>query len=185
MAPSSIGWSVTECVRLAIFAVGNESRGDDALGPRLLRRMESLLGANVVIVADFQLQVEHALDLMEVDLALFIDAAKGQEAPFVFRELVPAPELGLLSHALSPESVLGVFERVTRQPAPDAFVLGISGSRFELGAGLSERAAAAEDAALAFATRLLARPDAAHWRALATAVSWSAAEKTARDSSRG
>ena len=66
--------------RLVIFGYGNPSRGDDALGSLLLARAETevdrLPGLDVALVEDFQLQVEHALDLEDRDLALFIDAAE-------------------------------------------------------------------------------------------------------------
>ena len=48
-----------------IFAVGNESRGDDALGPLLLRELDAWLTASksseqFELLEDFQLQIEHA-----------------------------------------------------------------------------------------------------------------------------
>ena len=54
--------------RLVIFAVGNPSRGDDALGPELLARLADWLAkqnpaVDVELVEDFQLQIEHALDV--------------------------------------------------------------------------------------------------------------------------
>ncbi len=62
-----------------IFAVGNESRGDDALGPLLLRQLESWLAAEdhaeqFELLEEFQLQVEHAMDMKDRKLVLFIDA---------------------------------------------------------------------------------------------------------------
>ena len=55
---------------LVIFAVGNPSRGDDALGPELLARLSAWLESkgkqeNVELIEDFQLQIEHALDLQD------------------------------------------------------------------------------------------------------------------------
>ncbi len=51
-----------------IFAVGNPSRGDDAIGPECYGRLEKLLkneilAGSVELIEDFQLQIEHALDL--------------------------------------------------------------------------------------------------------------------------
>ncbi len=152
---------------VAVFAVGNESRGDDALGPLLLERLEQRFGAGVRAFRDFQFQVEHALDLIGADIALFIDAEQGLETPFRFRELAPARDLEIFSHALSPASILGVFERVLRQAPPPAFALGVAGSRFGLGEPLSPQAAAALDVAFTFAGELVQDPDPVRWRALA------------------
>jgi Ni,Fe-hydrogenase maturation factor len=49
-----------------VLGCGNPSRGDDALGPALLDRVEEWLRLHpdrrVVALGDFQLQVEHTLD---------------------------------------------------------------------------------------------------------------------------
>ncbi len=59
---------------VVVFAVGNPSRGDDALGPLLMAWLEQQARPGVQLVGDFQLQIEHALDLEGHPLALFIDA---------------------------------------------------------------------------------------------------------------
>ena len=54
-----------------VFGYGNLSRGDDALGPLLLEAIERSPKAvleSVEILSDFQLQIEHALDLENRDL---------------------------------------------------------------------------------------------------------------------
>ena len=78
---------------VVILACGNPSRGDDALGPILLDRLQAWLESagcagladDFELIGDFQLQVEHALDLIGRRLALFIDAGQQTPAPFVFR----------------------------------------------------------------------------------------------------
>ena len=91
---------------LVVFAVGNPSRGDDALGPLLMAGLEARAQTGVVLISDFQLQIEHALDLDGCELALFIDAGTGTPAPFEFRETAPAPGRPVSSHSLPPEAVL-------------------------------------------------------------------------------
>ena len=64
---------------VVILACGNPSRGDDALGPLLLEHLEAWLAAEGLsngfeLIGDFQLNIEHALDLAGRRLALFIDA---------------------------------------------------------------------------------------------------------------
>ena len=64
---------------IVVFAVGNPSRGDDAIGPELCGRLENWLknaglAERVELIEDFQLNIEHALDLEGRELALFIDA---------------------------------------------------------------------------------------------------------------
>ena len=64
---------------LLVLAVGNPSRGDDALGPLLLERLQADgwdAGGQVELLCDFQLQVEHTLDLQGRSAVLLVDAAR-------------------------------------------------------------------------------------------------------------
>ncbi len=151
---------------VVILAAGNPSRGDDALGPLLLAELAAAAPDGVTLVEDFQFQIEHALDLVGQDLALFIDAAVSGAAPFRFAELRPARSLAPSSHALSPDAVLQVYAR-TLGPPPPAFVLAIRGESFELGAPLSAAARQHLDAARRHLAACLAEPDAGAWRRLA------------------
>ncbi|MCU0969557.1 MAG: hydrogenase maturation protease [Rubrivivax sp.] len=143
---------------LLILAVGNPSRGDDALGPVLVERLlaEGVgRDGGIELLTDFQLQVEHALDLAGRRAVLFVDAAwpcpaaaGGTPQRIVADEAAP-----LSSHALRPQAVLRVFERVHGAPAPPAWLLAIEGASFELGAPLSDAATAGLDTALAAVRR--------------------------------
>ena len=77
--------------RVVVLACGNVSRGDDAIGPVLLSKINSLGLANLTAVEDYQLQIEHALDIDGRDLVLFVDAGEGTPAPFTFDEIGPSP----------------------------------------------------------------------------------------------
>ena len=153
---------------LVVFAVGNPSRGDDALGPHLLARLEEWLDANgrageVELIEDFQLNIEHALDLEGRQLALFIDAGDNTPAPYTFTRLQPAADLGSSTHALEPGAVLRVFGQTCEGPAPACFVLCVRGETFELGAPLSEAAERYADEAWRLLERLVGRTDVGEW----------------------
>ncbi|MDP3326412.1 MAG: Ni/Fe hydrogenase, partial [Hydrogenophaga sp.] len=65
---------------LLVFGWGNPSRGDDALGPLLVEQLAGLAqmsSGRLECLTDFQLQVEHALDLRGRERVLFVDAAIG------------------------------------------------------------------------------------------------------------
>lgn len=149
---------------LVIFAVGNPSRGDDALGPLLMARLEGRALPGVRLVSDFQLQIEHALDLDGQALILFIDAGTGTPAPFRFSEIFPARGRVLSSHALAPAEVLQVYRDIRHKAPPAAFVLCVRGESFELGESLGSAAAAHLAAADALLERLLADPTVGAWR---------------------
>ncbi len=151
---------------LVCFGYGNPSRGDDALGPLLLERLEDWLNRHpelpVETIADFQLQIEHTLDLQGRDLALFVDADASCGAPFAFTQAAPSLDASYSTHELSPGALLQVFHQVEHQAPPPAFILGVRGERFELGEPLSPQASAHLEAAWAFLKELVAdaRPDA-------------------------
>lgn len=153
--------------RIVVLGYGNISRGDDAAGPLLLARLAEEF-PTIAAIEDFQLQIEHALDLRDADLVLFIDAGTGTPAPFAFYEAQPRAIFTTSTHALSPEAVLSVFQRVEGRAPPPSFVLCVRGDVFELGAPMSAAAERNTSAAEAFAHDLMrdARPGA--WRARVT-----------------
>jgi hydrogenase maturation protease len=149
---------------LAVFACGNPARGDDALGPELLARLESSrASADVVFYTDYQWQIEHALDLQGVEQALFIDANVSCPPPFQFSRLQAAADFAYTTHALPPAVLLHVYRQTLGKVPPPAYMLSLRGSSFELGEPLSPTGEAALTAALPFAERLLAQPR--HWDA--------------------
>ncbi|MCA2980391.1 MAG: hydrogenase maturation protease [Myxococcaceae bacterium] len=132
--------------RVLVFGWGNPSRGDDGLGPAFVG--EARRRDDVELIVDYQLQPEHALDLVGRDLVVFVDAALDAAEPFEVREVTPNPAASLTTHHLSPAALLHVFEGLTAQKAPRAKVLAIRGWQFQLGESLSERARRNLEAAL-------------------------------------
>ncbi len=157
---------------ILVLAVGNESRGDDALGPLLLRALEQRLteeglGAQVEFIEEFQLQVEHTLDIAGRTLVLFIDAGHRTMAPYRFYRAEPRRLDGHTSHAVAIETLLGVFDTVHGTAAPPTFVLCVAGESFELGVPPSANSVRHLAAALDFSCRLFECADPATWHALA------------------
>ena len=140
---------------VVVFAIGNPSRGDDAIGPLLAERLERESLPGVEVLVDFQLQVEHALDLEGRRLVVFIDAAVDLDVPFELRPVHARRDDSYTSHSLSPASVLETFSRITDAQPPPAFALAVRAARFDLGLGLSERAGQDVEAAWAALLRLV------------------------------
>ncbi|NOV30623.1 hydrogenase maturation protease [Methylomonas sp. ZR1] len=128
---------------ILVFGYGNPSRGDDAVGPLLLDYLaEHLDLSNIELLSDFQLQIEHALDIQDREWVVFVDAAVDCPDSFTFTPLTPAQDHSYSSHALSPTALLSVYETLGKQPLPPCYLLSIQAEAFELGCGLSERCAA-------------------------------------------
>ncbi|MDD2924378.1 hydrogenase maturation protease [Rhodoferax sp.] len=139
---------------LLILGWGNPSRGDDALGPMLLAALRqsllAALGDQVELLEDYQLQVEHALDLVGRSRVLLVDASLSAAAPFEVSALQAAPDSSYTTHSLSPQALLQVYQNLQGQTPPPCTLLAIRGSGFELGQPPSPSALAHLAAALSW-----------------------------------
>lgn len=145
---------------MLIFAWGNPGRGDDALGPALIERLDAARPAHpewgkVDLLTDFQLQPEHALDLDGHRRVLFVDASVSCAAPFAFDRLRPQAGYGYTTHAMRPEALLAVFRQVTGREPPPSWLLTIRGHSFGLGEPISDGAQAHLEAAVALVESFL------------------------------
>jgi hydrogenase maturation protease len=149
---------------ILLFGYGNLSRGDDALGPLLLEYVETHCSLDKIeILSDFQLQIEHALDLENRSLVLFVDASVACVNSFDFSVLEPVRDKSYTTHAMSPAAVLDVYQSIRKQSPPPCFLLSIKADKFELGEGLSVNAETNLAEACSFAERLLRNPDVDFW----------------------
>jgi hydrogenase maturation protease len=157
--------------RVVVIGYGNPSRGDDGIGPELLGRLEGWAPfladrCELEVLGDFQLQVEHALDIEGRDLALFVDASMACAAPYGFQRLWPSYDPSYTTHQLSPTAVLKVYEDIRGEAPPPSYILSVRGRDFELGAPIGTQAAEHLEAAWSFLQRLLGDPRQAVWDAL-------------------
>jgi hydrogenase maturation protease len=147
-----------------VFAWGNPSRGDDALGPLFGERIAALAEMHpewgaVECLTDFQLQVEHALDLHKRDRILFVDASLDAQAPYAVANIAPQRDASFTSHAMTPQAVLQVYVDLEDEPPPPAWLLAIRGDAFELGAPIAPAAQDNLEAALGWAAAWLAESE--------------------------
>ncbi len=154
---------------ILIIAYGNLSRGDDALAPLLLDFIEHLpapLLTHVECLSDFQLQIEHALDLQQRDLVLFIDASVANQKSIEFKPLRALHDNSYTTHAMNPASVMQVYQDVLKTPPPPCFLLTLHGEAFELGAPLSQNAQHSLQTAQVFVQQLLSEAHLKNWQGL-------------------
>lgn len=149
-----------------VLAVGNPSRGDDAVGPLLAERLMAALvnghaatgaeGAQggvrvdmqVEVQCDAQLMVEHALDVVGRRAVIFLDAAANDAGRVAWQPVTPAASgLAVTSHACSPAQLLRLVEETLREALPPAWLLSVGGRDFELGAPVHAETARAVEVA--------------------------------------
>ncbi|MGB5830450.1 MAG: hydrogenase maturation protease, partial [Thiohalocapsa sp.] len=125
-----------------VFGIGNPSRGDDALGPMMIQRLEREQRAgrlpSVDLLTDFQLQPEHALDLRGRERVVFVDASLCGSDPYRLLDLrgtdaANADNITSSTHSTSPEGLLRIYRQLDGEPPPAA-LLAVRGYEFTLGA---------------------------------------------------
>jgi hydrogenase maturation protease len=135
---------MSEKAGILVLGWGNLSRGDDALGPLfvsgLRERLPIDLSEQVEFLDDYQLQVEHALDLVGRRHVLFVDASLDCVPPFSANPVHARRDTSYTSHALSAEALMQVFEDLHGHTAPAATLLALRGELFELGEPLTATA---------------------------------------------
>ena len=124
-----------------VLAMGNPSRGDDAIGPLLAERLERWLKEEriegVEVVCDLQLHIEHMLDVRGRRWVLFVDAAASGMTPYALHDLKPARDDSWTTHRLTPGGLLYSCSALGLPLPGRVELLAVRGYDFELGAPLS------------------------------------------------
>jgi len=119
----------------------------------------------VDVLTDFQLQIEHAIDLEHRERVLFVDASTSATAPFEIRPLEAERDASYTTHAMSPASLLSVYRQINRREPPPAWLLSIRGYEFGLGLPLSAQARQNLEAAFEYISALLNNGESVEWPA--------------------
>ena len=131
-----------------LIGIGNDGRGDDALGWLFADRFAATAGIEVAY--RYQLQVEDAELISHYDRVIFADASLEEiEAGFSFRQCPPAASLHFSTHRISPATILWLSGEIY-QSAATGYVLAIQGYHWELHQGLSPEAERNFNEALTF-----------------------------------
>lgn len=163
---------------MVVAAIGSEWRGDDGVGPEVLRRARARCPEALLERCLFVGPLAGPLDLLgqwdEADLAIVVDATRSGLAPGTVTRLelggdatgadgppsrsgrshAADPDAAASSHGIGLAAVARLARAVERAPARTV-VVGVEGERFDRGAGLSPAVTAALDAATAAVTELL------------------------------
>lgn len=138
-----------------VLGYGNPGRQDDGLGCAAAEAIAALGLAGVRTSAGYQLAIEDAYDASECAAVIFIDASRSGAEPFSVEAVLPSTELTCFaSHDVRPELIIGLCRRVYGR-SPDASLIGIRGYAFGFDEGLTGRAQANLESALAYIRSML------------------------------
>jgi hydrogenase maturation protease len=139
--------------RMLVVGIGNPDRGDDGIGPLIVRRLLGLVSPDVAIIE----RTGDALALIDDwagrDAVILVDAAVSGATPGsvhridLLRDALP-PELSLSStHAFGVAQSVGLAGALGLLPA-HVIAFAIEGANFDPGAPISPGVAAAADEAV-------------------------------------
>ena len=133
-----------------VVGIGNTLRGDDAVGAYVVSRLPG--SRNVSLETVHQLTPDWTDRLQAASRVLFVDADAEGDAPQIER-LTPSPAVPI-GHTIRPEVLIAWMEAIC--PAvPEAWLLRVPASRFDVGAPLSERCSNHAERAIQLATAWL------------------------------
>ena len=119
-----------------LIGIGNSGRSDDALGWKFLDEFAEY-GHLFDLEYRYQLQIEDAELVSHYRKVIFVDASCAiPDNGFSFDRCIPAPSASFTSHELSPACIVWL-ARDLYDATPQAFVLAIGGTEWELHLGLS------------------------------------------------
>lgn len=115
-----------------VIGIGNELRGDDGVGPRLVAGLEPADGLETMSV--HQLTPEMADRLSRAKRVLFVDAAVDRDD--VRLERIETTQTRGIGHAVTPGALLG-WTQFAFGRHPEAWLLGVPAGSFDVGDPIS------------------------------------------------
>jgi hydrogenase maturation protease len=130
-------------MRILIYGYGNPGRQDDGLGIQLVSRLESWAIdkglANVEFECNYQLNIEDADTISQMDLVVFADASEEDIVDFCLSKVDASTKLSFTTHAASPGYIVQLCRELFNKE-PLVLLLHIKGYKWDFQEGLSDRA---------------------------------------------
>ena len=137
--------------RTLLLACGNALRGDDGVGWRIGRAAEKLpLRSDLSVILTHQLLPEHAHEISEAEIVIFVDCSAVAQ-PGTVSVLPVEPETTVpcvFTHHLDPASLLALARQLYASGPRQAVLITVGGASFELTDQLSRTVKAAIPVAL-------------------------------------
>ncbi len=123
-----------------LVGIGNSGRGDDGLGWAFLDRVQQETTFGGPIEYRYQLQVEDAALISDVEQVIFIDSYRGDLPDgFQLTRCEPSKEFAFTTHVLPPGAVLSLCRELYGK-SPRSDMLMIQGTSWDLRIGMSPEA---------------------------------------------
>lgn len=131
--------------KVLVIGYGNSLAGDDALGFNIVSIISGEIGSKGIDVKYVhQLMPEHAAEVAEYDMVIFIDAETGgKPGTMHVREIKKCHlhDTSAAAHEYTLDSILLLSEKLY-SALPKVYLITVTGSNFDLGEKLSREVAA-------------------------------------------
>ncbi len=121
---------------LLVIGYGNDLRGDDGVGPKVIAALEELKLPGVQTLACHQLAPEMAEPVSRHARVVFVDAAVDAPREVQLRPLEPAASTQLMAHAADPRILLALARDVFGR-CPPAWLLTVPAEKLGFSEELS------------------------------------------------
>ena len=149
-------------MQILVYGYGNPGRQDDGLGIELVNRLEKWAVdqglSDIRFDNNYQLNIEDAEAISEMDLVIFADASEEEIEDYCFSKVDGKADLSFTTHAASPGYILKLCQELFDKDPP-VFLLHIKGYQWAMQEGLSPSAEKNLTGAVAYMKRLLKNPE--------------------------
>lgn len=142
-----------------VYGYGNPGRQDDGLGAACIKKLEDWLvlhpSDDLKTDTNYQLNIEDAATISEVQKVVFVDASIEDIDNFSFTTVLASDaKVEFSMHAVSPAFVVDLCQKIYGK-VPEAFLLHIKGYEWDFKEGLTFEATRNLDEAFVFLQKFL------------------------------
>ena len=151
-----------EAYKILIFGFGNPGRQDDGLGVEFANRLESWSLdqdiSSIYFDTNYQLNIEDAEAISEMDIVIFADASKEEIDSFEITEVDGVKDVAFTTHEASPGYILKLCEDLFHTK-PYTLLVHLKGYEWKFKEGISKKAMVNLEKAVAFFGEKLIDPE--------------------------
>ncbi|MCX6233794.1 MAG: hydrogenase maturation protease [Bacteroidetes bacterium] len=149
-------------LKLLLYGYGNPGRQDDGLGNEFIYLIERWIEKeglpNIEVDSNYQLNIEDADAIANMDIVIFVDASIEPIKDFTLTKVNPsASRIEFTMHTVSASFILDLCHKIYER-YPETYLLHIKGYEWEFKEGITDAAQKNLDKAIDFLKGILKNP---------------------------
>ncbi|MCX5750506.1 MAG: hydrogenase 3 maturation endopeptidase HyCI [Candidatus Saganbacteria bacterium] len=123
--------------RSLIIGIGNTIKGDDGLGPKLIKRLEGEIACRLIDAGPAPENYIGKIRNLQPDTIVIVDAIDMGLKPGKFK-IVPSSKIGNATFTTHSISIKTFVDFILSEMSPSIFILGVQPAKIAFGASISE-----------------------------------------------